>query len=133
MSPMSERDQSRKFTDKSPAIADETLQKGKAALEQSAQAVEQSYSAAVEKMRDYNLKMIDMAQANAEAVFAFARRLATVKTPSDLAELWATHAKKQFEMLSEQIKELRTLGQNFAGESVEPIVRSVNQVFKKAS
>ena len=34
--------------------------KGKAAVEQSARAIEESYSATVEKMRDYNLKMIDM-------------------------------------------------------------------------
>ena len=61
---MSEHNQSRKFADKSAAIANETLQKGKAAVEQSVQAFEQSYSATVEKMRDYNLKMIDMAQAN---------------------------------------------------------------------
>ena len=65
---MSEHNQSRKFADKSAAIANETLQKGKAAVEQSVQAFEQSYSATVEKMRDYNLKMIDMAQANTVGV-----------------------------------------------------------------
>jgi hypothetical protein len=36
-------------------------------------------------------------------------------------------------MLSEQSKELTALGQKIAGESVEPIARSVNQAFKKAS
>ena len=66
---MSEHDQSRKFADKSAAIANETLQKGKAAVEQSVQAVEQSYSVTVENIRDYNLKMIDMAQANTDASF----------------------------------------------------------------
>jgi hypothetical protein len=35
------------------------------------------YSATVEKMRDYNLKMIDMAQANTVGVFEFARQLST--------------------------------------------------------
>ena len=64
ISPMREHDQSRKFADKSVAIANETLEKGKAALEQSTQAIEQSYSAMVGRMRDYNLKMMDKAQAN---------------------------------------------------------------------
>jgi len=42
---MSEHDQSRKFADKSAAIANETLQKGKAAVEdQSVQAFEQAYT-----------------------------------------------------------------------------------------
>jgi len=90
---MSEHDQSRKFTDKSAAIANETPQKGKAAVEQSAQAIEQSYSVTLEKMRDYNRKMIDMAQANTAAVFDFARQLSTAKSSSDLVELWTAHTK----------------------------------------
>ena len=76
-------------------------------------------------MRDYNLKMIDMAQANTEGVFEFARQLATAKAPSDLVELWTSHARKQLEMLNEQIKELTAIGQKMASESAEPIARSV--------
>jgi len=133
ISPMNEHDQSRKFADKSGAAANETLAKGKVAAEQSARAVEQSYSATVENMRDYHLKMIDMAQANTEAVFEFARQLAITKSPSDLVGLWTSHARKQFETLSEQTKELTALGQKIAGESAEPITRSVSQAFKKAS
>ena len=130
---MSEHDQSRKFADKSAAIASETLAKGKAAVEQSARAVEQSYSATVENVRDFNIKMIDMAQANAESVFELARQLATAKQPTDIVELWTAHAKKQFETLSEQTKELSALGQKIAGESAAPLARGVNQAFKKAS
>ena len=130
---MNEHEQSKKFADKNAAIANETLAKGKAAAEQSAKAVEQSYSVTVENMRDYNLKMIDMAHANTEGVFKFARQLATAKSPSDMVELWTSHAQKQFEMLNEQTKELTAFGQKLAGESAAPITRSVNQVFKKAS
>jgi phasin len=130
---MSERDQTRKFADKSAAIANETLEKGKAAAQQATRAVQQSYSTTVDNIRDFNVKMIDMAQANAEAVFEFARQLATAKQPSDMVELWTAHAKKQFETLAEQTKELSALGQKIAGESAEPITRGVNQAFKKAS
>jgi phasin len=133
MSIMSEHDQSRKFTDKSAAIANETLEKGKAAAKQSARAVEQSYSVTVENIRAFNVKMINMARSNAEAAFDFALQIATAKSPSDIIELWTTHARKQFEMLSEQTKELTALGQKMAGESAGPIARSVNQAFKKAS
>ena len=49
---MSEHDQSRKFADKSAAIANETLQNGKAAVDQSVQAFEQTYSAMIEQMRE---------------------------------------------------------------------------------
>ena len=130
---MNEHDQSRKFADKSAAAANETLAKGKAAAEQSARAVEQSYSATVENMRDYHLKMIDMARANTEAAFEFARQLAITKSPSDVMELWTSHARKQFEKLSEQVKELTALGQKIASKSAEPITRNVNEVLKKAS
>jgi hypothetical protein len=130
---MSEHDQSRKFADKSAAIANETLQKGKAAVDQSVQAFEQTYSAMIEQMRDYNLKMIDIAQANTAGVFEFARQLSTAKSSSDLVELWTAHTTRQIAVLNEQITELTALGQKMAGESAEPITRSFSQVFKNAS
>jgi phasin len=95
--------------------------------------VEQSYFATVANIRNYNLKMIDMAQANAEAVFELVRQLANAKAPSDIMELWTSHARKQFEALSEQTKELTALGQKIASESAEPVARSVNQAFEKAA
>src|SRR5580704_8046680 len=130
---MNEHDQSRKFADKSAAIANETLQKGKAAVDQSVQAFEQTYSAMIEQMRDYNLKMIDIAQANTAGVFEFARQLSTAKSSSDLVELWTAHTTRQIAVLNEQITELTALGQKMAGESAEPITRSFSQAFKKAS
>ena len=113
--------------------ANETLQKGKAAAEQATRAVQQSYSVTFDNIRDFNVKIIDMAQANVEAVLEFSRQLATAKQPSDMVELWTAHAKRQFETLTEQTKELSALGQKIAGESAEPITRGVNQAFKKAS
>jgi phasin len=94
---------------------------------------DQSISTAVENIRDFNVKMIDMAHTNMEALFGFARQLATAKAPSDIMELWTTHARKQFETLTEQTKELTVLGQKMAGENAAPIVRSVNPALKKVS
>ena len=74
---MSEHDQIRK-------TANETLAKGKAVAEQSARAVEKSYSVTADNIRDFNVKIIDVASANAEAVFQIARQLATARTPSDI-------------------------------------------------
>jgi phasin len=108
-------------------------QKSKAAAEKSVRAVEQSYSATAENMRDYIIKLINMAQTNTEAVFQLARQLASAKAPSDFATVWTENARKQFEMLSEQTKELTALGQKMAGESAEPIKRNIEQAFDKAS
>jgi hypothetical protein len=129
MSPMSEHDQSKKFVDKSAATGNKAF----ATVEQSARAVEQSYSVSLENVRAFNLKMIDMARTNVESVLDLTQQIATAKAPSDIVELWTTHAHKQFEMLSEQSKELAALAHKMAGESAETITRSVNQVFQKAS
>ncbi len=111
----------------------ETVEKGKAVAEQSARSVEQSYSAAIDNIREYNRRMIDIVQANSEAAFEFARQLAAAKTPSDIMELWTSHAQKQFEMLSEQTKELAAIGQKMASDSAQPIARGFGQALKKAS
>ena len=76
---------------------------------------DKSISLAVENIRDYNVKMIDMAHANMEALFGFARQLATAKAPSEIMELWTAHARKQYETLTEQTKELTALGQKNGG------------------
>jgi phasin family protein len=94
---------------------------------------DQGISVGFESIREFNVKMIDMAHANMEAFFGLARQLATAKGPSDILELWTAHARKQFETLSQQTKELTTLGQKTAAENAEPIARSVNQAFKKVS
>jgi hypothetical protein len=123
---MNEHDQSRKLAHKSAAVASETLERGTTALEQSA-------GATLENIRTLNAKIIDMVRANTEAAFDLALKMATCKTPADVMELWPEHARKQFELLNEQAKELTALGQKMAGETVEPIARSVGQVFRKAS
>jgi phasin len=108
-------------------------QKSKATAEKSARAAQQSYAAAAENMRDYSVKLIKIAQANAGAAFEFAHDLATAKSPSDLATVWTAYARKQFEMLSDQTKELTAMGQRMAGETGEPIARNVKQTFDKTS
>jgi hypothetical protein len=129
MSPMTEHDEGKKLADKGAATANKAF----ATAEQSARAVEQSYSVSLENIRAFNLKMVDMARANVGAALDLSQQIATAKAPSDIVELWTTHAHKQFEMLSEQGKELAALAHKMAGESAETITRSVSQVFQKAS
>ncbi len=130
---MSEHDQSGKYADKLAATASKTLQKGKASVEQSARVIEQSCSVTLDNVRAFNAKIIEMARANVEAVLDVSQQIATAKAPSDIVELWMAHARKQFEMLSEQSKELTALARKMAGESAETITRGVNEVLQKAS
>jgi hypothetical protein len=80
---------------------------------------EHKQSLTVTNVRDFNIKVIDVTQANMDALFEFACQLATVKTPSDIIELWTEHTRKQFERLTEQSKELTVLGQKVVVEMVE--------------
>jgi hypothetical protein len=90
----------------------------------------QSRSVTVENIRDFNVKMIDMAHANMAAFFEFACQLATAKAPSDIIELWTAHTRKQFETLTEQTKEMTALGQKVVWESAQ--MRALPHVFATA-
>ena len=57
----------------------------------------------------------------------------TAKTPPDIVELWTTHARKQFEMLSETDQGADSARAEDGRGDAEPITRSINQAFKKAS
>jgi hypothetical protein len=71
-------------------------------------------------MRELNIKLIDMAHANADAVFDLAHEVASAQAPSDLAAIWSAHAKRQFEMMTKQTWELTELGQNWRAEARSP-------------
>ena len=99
-------DQSKQFADKSAKMVRENLENGIAAAERSARGVEQGYSAATESIRDFNVRLIEMAHANATATLEFAQQISTAKGPSEAIELSSSQARKQFETLSERSKEL---------------------------
>jgi hypothetical protein len=63
--------------------------------EEASSSIEIAPSPEMEEMRDHQLAMIDVAQANANAAFDFARNLVSAKTPSQLMDLCSIHAQKQ--------------------------------------
>jgi hypothetical protein len=79
--------------------------------------IQEGLGSAVENVRGLNVRLIDMARANTNAAFDFAREVAEAQAPSDLVQACTTHAtkqfdvlSKQFEMLTKQASELTTLG-----------------------
>ena len=119
--------------DRTSRAARETFDKVTAAAEDTTRGMQESFATTVGNVRDFNVKLIGMARQNTEAAFDLAQQLATVEAPSDLAQVWSTHAKKQFEMMTEQAKDLASLGQKLASSNMEPLARSAGQAFKKAS
>jgi hypothetical protein len=122
-------DVGRKATQK----ARDTVEKGRQVAEETVRGVEQSGSAAFDNIRNLNLKLIDAAQANADAACALARDIATIKTPSDLPAVWMRHVQEQFNMTTKQANDLTALGQKLVTESTTPMTRSFQQAFTQGT
>jgi phasin len=93
------------------AQAKDAFEKISAATTEATSLIENSRSTAVKGAQDYNAKLVEFANANTEAAFAFAQKLFGLKSPSEFLELSTEYSRKQFERLSEQTKELTELAQ----------------------
>ena len=127
--PMNE--QPRRFAERTTKAAHENFERGAFATENETRNAEQSYSSSLAGMRELNLKLIEMARANTEAVFELAHEIASAEAPSDLAGIWAEHARRQFDLMTKQSKELTDFGQKLAGRTAKPIARTVNEAFTR--
>jgi hypothetical protein len=111
----------------------EAVDRGAAATEQATRQAEQSYSSAAEGLREFNVKLLDICQANMMACMNFLSELTRVKGPTEAFELWSRHAQTHLQRLSEQWQELAALGQRISSSSTEPLTRGLDQTFKRAS
>jgi hypothetical protein len=131
-SPMNE-DETRQFADKSTQAARESIERGAGAAQDATRGAQQSYSSAVSGVRELNIKLIEMAHANSEAVFELAHEIASAEGPADVAAIWSAQAKRQFELMTQQTQQLNELGQKLASSSTEPLTRSVNEAFGRGT
>jgi phasin len=123
----------REFAEKGVTQAKDNWERMRAASEEATGLIEDSYACASKGAADYGLKLIEIARANTTAAFDFASELLTVKSMSEAIELSTAHARKQFDALAEQSKELSTLAQKVASATVEPIRKGMTDTFKKAA
>ena len=123
----------REFSEKSAATAKEAYDKMKSAAEESTAVLEETYATTSKGVTAFHLKLIECARANANAAFDFAGAFISAKTPAEALELSSTHARKQFEAMTTQGKELTSLAQKTATEAAEPIKASVNNAFSKVA
>jgi phasin len=121
----------REFAERGVAQAKDTYEKMKAAAEEATDMLETTYSTASKGASDYGLKVIEAARVNTNAAFDFASEVIAAKSLSEVIELSSTHARKQFEALTTQSKELGALAQKVATETAEPIKNGMNKAFSK--
>src|SRR5438093_7979685 len=96
----------RELTAKGAAYGKDTYAKTQAAAGETTKVMQQTYSAASKGVADFNLHLIDIAQANMNAAFDFSRQLARVTSPSQFFELSTAHVRKQAERFTEQARDL---------------------------
>jgi phasin len=123
----------REFAEKSVSQAKETYEKIKSAAEEATDMLEDTYTSASKGAADYGLKVIEATRANTNSAFDFWSQLMTVKSYSDMVELSSAHARKQFDALTAQTKDLAALAQKVATETAEPMKESVSKAFSKVA
>ena len=123
----------REFAEKGVAQAKEAYDKMKSAAEESTAMLEDTYATASKGVTAYNLKLLECARTNMNAAFDFATEFMAAKSMSEVVELSSAHARKQFEAMTEQGKELTSLAQKTATETAEPIKAGVTSAFSKAA
>jgi phasin len=123
----------REFAERGVAQAKDTYEKMKAAAEEATDVLETTYSTATKGASDYGLKVIEVARANTNAAFDFAGEIMAAKTLSEVVELTNAHARRQFEQLTAQSKELNALAQKVAADTAEPIKNGFNRAFSKVA
>ena len=123
----------REFAEKSVSQAKENYEKMKTVAEEATDVLEDTYASASKGAADYGLKMIEASRVNTNAAFDFYTELMTVKSFSEVVELSTTHAKKQFETVTAQTKDLAALAQKVAVETSEPFKERVSKTFNKVA
>jgi len=111
----------------------ETLEKMSAAAAETTSLMQDSCSTAVKGAQDYSAKFVEFARANTEAALEFVQKLSSVKSPSEFFELSTNHSRKQFEILTEQTRELTALAQEVALAATEPLKAGAMKAFNKLS
>jgi phasin len=115
------------FAEKGVAQAKDIYGKAKAVTEEATDILKNTYATAANGATNYNLKLLEIARTNTNAAFDYANELFGVKSMAEFVELSTAHARKQFETLSDQTKELAALAQKVATETGEPLNTGVTR------
>jgi phasin len=119
----------RELAEKGVAQARNTYENAKAATEEATDLLKDTYKTAAKGATDYNLKVIEIARTNTNSAFDYAYELMGVKSPAQFVELSTAHARKQFEAMTAQTKELTELAQKVTTEIAEPLKTGLTKAF----
>ena len=119
----------RKAVEQSFAQSRATYDKMKDAAEKATSSLETSYAAASKGVTDFNARTIDLMKAQSDAMLDHLKAVMSAKSVSEAITLQTAHARKQFETLTAQTKEMADLARKIATETAEPIKESLTSAF----
>lgn len=93
----------------------------KHAAEEVTDTIETSYVKVTRGFGELNQKAMEGLKAQAEANFEYFKALAAAKSLPEALSLQTDHARKQFEAMTTQMKELTALAQKVVTEATEPL------------
>ena len=125
--------QVRDIAETGAAQSKEAFEKMSAATTEAANLMKNCYSTAGKGAQDYNNKVIEFTHANTNAAFDFVQRLSGVKSPSAFVELSTEHARQQFDLLTDQTKQLAALAKHVTVATAEPLKTGFAKGFNHAA
>jgi phasin len=121
------------IADKGVAQVKVNYDKVRAAAEETNDLLKSSYATAAKGASDYNLKIFEIARVNTNTAFDYAHEVLAVKSMSEFFELSTAHARKQYEAMTAQTKELTALAQKTATDIAEPLKAGVAKAFNNGA
>ena len=120
----------RELAEKNLTQAKQGYDRVRLASEQANNMLETAFDVATKGVSEYTLRVVEAMRANTNAHFDYARNLLSVKSPSEAVELSTAHARKQFEAMNAQSKDLASLAQKLSSEAVEPLKDGMNKALR---
>lgn len=118
------------MAEKSLEQAKVTYEKVKAAAEETTDMIEDTYETARAGVVEYNMKALEAAKSNTDALFAYTKDLLAVKTFAEVVELQTAFARKSFDTATAQAKDLQDIATKLANDTAKPMKDAVAKVMK---
>jgi phasin len=115
------------------ALAENSVMQGRETLDTLGAAAEKTYSANARSLNEYGTKIMEAGRSNALAAFDCYRELVAAETQSELLEVWSTHARRQFDAMLTQNREIWSLAWKVAADAPQPIMAGMTQTFARSA
>ncbi len=110
-----------KVTKEAAAQAENAGKAASGALLSAGRAATGALEAPLKAVQDYQAKLVQCFQANAEANLQLAQKLAQIRSPADFVETMTSHMRERVALMTAQAKELAALSQEATRSAVDAL------------